>query len=122
MTVPDVIKAIRTRIGASQGHFGTLLGVAQGTVSKYEAGDCPPSRAVLKNLASFAVGAEKTALSEAIAEVGIVVQTIHESLLPPRQMLIALDREIDEMEERLTYLKRVREAVAPLASENPKEA
>ena len=49
--VPDRIRKIRGNL--TQEEFGSLIGVTQGTVQKYEKGDCLPSEKVQKKIADY---------------------------------------------------------------------
>jgi transcriptional regulator with XRE-family HTH domain len=49
--VPDRIKRIRG--GLTQNDFGKLIGVTQGTVQKYEKGECLPSEEVQRKIAEY---------------------------------------------------------------------
>lgn len=48
------VRAIRMKMGLSQGEFGARLGVGQSVVSAYERGETSPGAAVVSQLVDFA--------------------------------------------------------------------
>jgi DNA-binding transcriptional regulator YiaG len=57
--LPEMIRAIRRRLGDNQTQFAARIGTKQNTVSQYESGKLEPGKAVLLNLQRLAVTDEE---------------------------------------------------------------
>ncbi len=111
---PAEIRVLRFRLRLSQMEFGRLLGVRQANVSRYEQGRITPSLAVLRHLRDLSRRLDGDA--EDLRDPGV------ESVPAPSDLLTDLDREISELDSRLTYLKRLRETTAFCAEDARRKA
>jgi len=53
MMIPELIKTVRSKLGASQDDLGIAISVANVTISNWEIGKTIPSRSTRERLASY---------------------------------------------------------------------
>lgn len=78
------VRAIRARLGETQGRFALRLGCKQNTVSQYESGKLEPSRSMLLLLANLATTAEeREPIISSLAPEWTEVAELAEGMGPP---------------------------------------